>query len=547
MKRLSHLIHLGLKGSTKMIRSSTFSHITAATLFAAAIVSFYGALAVPAHGIASNQRVNLGPEDQSAQISVTVWLKLRNEAALDALLQQMYDKNSPNYHRWLNAGQFKSQFGPTAQDVATVRDFLESRGMKVSAVHENNRFIVAQGRVGDAQRAFNTQISRVMVNGNVSRVSTPEPSVTGPAGAVVASVRGLSDHRYLPNVRRPSDPETNVPYAGVSPSSRGPDGLFFSSDCLRPPQTVNFTTNGGLPKATYTGNRYGANITNQNPPNLPPCGYDAAEMQKAYGLKPLFNQGLDGTGQTIVIVDAFGSNTIVDDANLFSQLNGLPPLVPGVNFQIIKPTGPVKCTVQNGCVGGWNFETTLDVEWAHAMAPKANIVLVVSVDNSDVNLDVSNLYAIENQYGSVISNSFGIPEEVLLQEGGASELVVENQIAKTAAALGISQNVSSGDNGDDLLYDIFSFGIFTTSVEALADSPFVTAIGGTSTFLNNQNQIKLQTGWGTNGMLIADPKPNPPVIPPVFLGFLFGSGGGTSVFFQTTISEPFAGQSSQRA
>ena len=362
------------------------------------------------------------------------------------LLHQLYDKNSPNYHRWLSAAEFKAQFGPTAQDVATVRDFLETHGLRVKSVHQNNRFVIAEGRVGDAQRAFNTQINRVMVNQQVHRVSTPEPSVAGAAAAVVASVRGLTDLPYMPNVRRPFDPETHAPYAGVSPSARGPDGLFFSSDCLRPPQTVNFTTGGGLPKATYTGNRYGANITNQNPPNLPPCGYDADEMQKAYGIKPLIKKGLDGSGQTIVIVDAFGSNTILEDANLFSQLNGLPPLVPGVNFQIVKPTGPVRCTVRNGCVGGWNFETTLDVEWAHAVAPNANIVLVVSVDNSDVNLDLANLYAIENQLGSVISNSFVIPEIVLLQFA-PTELIVENNLAKTAAALGISQNVSSGDAG----------------------------------------------------------------------------------------------------
>jgi subtilase family serine protease len=524
-----------LNWAARTIKSKTFTRITAMALFVAAITCLCGALAVPAHGVNPGSRVSLGPENASAGIAVTVWLKPHNEGTLNVLLQQMYDKNSPNYHKWLTPEQFKAQFAPTTQEMATVRNFLAANNMTVTSVHPNNHFVVAQGNVGDAQRAFNTQVNRVMVNGQVHRVSASVPSVAGSAGALVASVQGLSDHhRYMANVTRARNPDTGAPYAGVSPFSAGADGLFFSANCLRPPQTVTFTTGGGLPKATYTGNRYGANITNTQPPNLPPCGYDAVEMQKAYGLKPLINHGLDGSGQTIVIVDAFGSNTILEDANLFSQLNGLPPLTttgPNANFAIIKPGGPVKCTAKNGCIAGnWQFETTLDVEWAHAMAPNANIVLVVSVDNNDVSLDTANLYAIESGFGSVISNSFGIPEIVLVDEA-PSELIVENQIAKTAAALGISLNVSSGDAGDDLALDTDVFGIPATSVDALADSPFVTAVGGTSTFLNHQNQIKLQTGWGLNFVRIAEPTPNPPTIPPLFFGFQGGAGGGTSVYF----------------
>lgn len=160
--------------------------------------------------------------------------------------------------------------------------------------------------------------------------------------------------------------------------SPSPNGLFFSADCLRPPQTITFTTNGSQPSATYTGNRYGGDITNKVP-NLPSCGYDAANMQQAYGLADLYKNHLDGTGQTIVIVDAFGSNTILSDANLFSALNGLPTFTPS-NFAIFKPNGSATCG-QSCIAGNWQFETTLDVEWAHAIAPGANVALVLSVDN----------------------------------------------------------------------------------------------------------------------------------------------------------------------
>ncbi|MGI8770073.1 MAG: S53 family peptidase [Acidobacteriaceae bacterium] len=482
-----------------------------------------------ASGAGATNQTNLGPENTSKQISVTVWLKLRNSANLDTMVQQMYDKTSPNYHHFLTMPQFKAQFAPTAKQAGMVRDYLTAHNMKVTSIDRNNHFVVAQGRVGDAQAAFNVQIKRVMANGAVHRVNTSQPSVAGPAGALVSTVQGLSDLSYHANVSPAIDPETRVPYAGLPTTAAGPDGLFFSGDCLRKPETVTFTTGGKLPKATYTGNRYGADLTSPAP-NLPSCGYDAADMQKAYGLNAVYKAGFDGTGQTIMIVDAFGSNTIVADTNEFSALNKLP-LLTSSNFAIFTPNGPTTCTATNGCIAGsWQFETTLDVEWAHAIAPNANIVLVLGADNSFTNLDIANLFAIQNGFGSVLSNSFGI-SEIALVDLDPTELVVENGISKIAAALGISQNVSTGDSGDNLAINTVDFGIPAVSVQANSDSPFATAVGGTSTFLDSKRNIELQTGWGLNETRIANPTPNPPTIPPLFLGFIEGAGGGNSVVY----------------
>jgi subtilase family serine protease len=474
------------------------------------------------------QATNMGPEDQSKQISVTVWLNLHNKAALDTMVQQMYDKTSANYHQFLTLKQFNDQFAPTAKEAGVVSVFLAAHNMKVTSTAPNNHFVVAQGSVGDAQTAFNTQINRVMVSGKMHRVTATEASVTGPAGALVANVQGLSDLEYRPNVKLAIDPETRLPYAAVPTSAVGTDGLFFSADCLRAPETKTFTTGGGFPLAIYTGNRYGADITNVNPPNKPPCGYDSVEMQTAYGLNPLYKRGLNGTGQTIVIVDANGSPSVLADLNLFSQLNGLPLLTPS-NFQIVTPVGPVACAVVNGKCSA-DVETMLDLEWAHTIAPGANIVLVLSPDLGFANIDAANLFAIEHQLGNVVSNSFGI-SEIALVDFLPSELVVENEISEIAAALGISQQVSSGDSGDELALDQADFGINSVSVQANADSPFATGVGGTSLFLDSKNNIKLQTGWGLNETRIANPTPNPPTVPPLSLGFQFGAGGGTSVVY----------------
>jgi subtilase family serine protease len=509
------------------MKQHTLRHFASLPLTFAVALGVFALTAGLAFAAPAAQGTNMGPEDASKQISVTVWLNLHNKAALDTAVQQMYDKTSPNYHKFLTLKQFNEQFAPTAKEAGVVRDFLAAHNMKVTTTASNNHFVVAQGSVGDAQTAFNVKINRVMVNGQARRVNTPEATVTGPAAALVANVQGLSDLRYRTNVKFAVDPDTGTAYAGVSPSAVGTDGLFFSANCLRAPETKTFTTGGGLPEAIYFGNRYGSDI-NSVAPNKPPCGYDAAEMQTAYGLNPLYKKGLDGTGQTIVIVDANGSPSIVADVNLFSELNGLPALTPS-NFQIVTPVGPVACAVVNGKCSA-DVETTLDVEWAHSIAPSANIVLVLSPDLSFSNIDLANLYAIENQLGNVLSNSFGI-SEIALVDFLPSELVVENGISEIAAALGISQQVSSGDEGDNLALDQADYGIDSVSVQANADSPFVTAVGGTSLFLDSNNSIKLQTGWGLNETRIANPTPNPPTIPPLSLGFQFGAGGGTSVVY----------------
>lgn len=477
---------------------------------------------------------NLGAEDLSKQITVTLWLNHHNQSAFHELVRQMYDKSSPNYHHFLTLDQYHANFAPTSQEAGLVREYLTTHNLTISAADKNNHYISAQGRIADVQDAFKVQINRFVINGEIHRANLTEASISGPAASLVAAVQGLNDLGYQSYAQRPINPDTGGPANGIPlPSTgAGSNGIFFSADCFGGPVTETFTTPGGGPSAVYTGNTYGSGIASV-PPGAPQCGYDASDIQAIYGLNTVYANGFAGTGQTIVIVDAFGSNTIVGDANEFSRLNKLPALKTGTggNFQIVKPNGTAKCTATNGCIAGnWQFETTLDVESAHSVAPAANILLVAAADNSFTNLDIANLWAIDNLAGNVISNSFGLPEIVFV-DFAPSILVVENNLAETAAALGISQQVSTGDNGDNLALDNAEFGIDAASPGFAASSPFTTAVGGTSTFLGADHTVKFQTGWGLNFTRIAGPNPNPPVVPPLGFGFNGGAGGGASVVF----------------
>ena len=108
--------------------------------------------------------------------------------------------------------------------------------------------------------------------------------------------------------------------------------------------------------------------------------YEPFQLQRAYDLQPLFDQGIDGRGETIVIVDAFGSPSIASDLQAFDQSFGLPA---PPSFNVITPEGapgPASACGNDpyGCSDyyGWTDETSLDVEWSHVMAPDASILLV---------------------------------------------------------------------------------------------------------------------------------------------------------------------------
>jgi|SRR5580658_144895 subtilase family serine protease len=496
-----------------------------AVVFASLAVLLIAVPAFPASGGRSVSNVQvLGAEDQSKQIAVTFWLQQHDKTGFDELVRQMYDRNSPNYHHWLTSKEYAARFAPSAAEMAIVRQHLAANNLKVVYTDKLNLAVTARGTVADVQRATGVQLNRVLINGETHRVPSAELAIPGVAGKLVYAVQGLTDTSFKSHAKLSKDLDTGKPYmiplSKISPLSKvGPALQFFDANCLRNTQAHHFSDGLTPPiqTANYTGTRYGGNITNGEP-SLPPCGYDAPQVDTAYGLTSLYKDGLDGTGETVVIVDAFGSDTITGDSNVFAAINGLPPLVPGTNFNIFYPGGPTNC---GGNTCGWDVETSLDVQWSHSVAPGATIDLVLGLTNNSGDLDIAVLYAVEYGLGPVISNSYGI-EEAYLATYDPGELAVENAINELGASFGISVNFSSGDDGD------FSYAYPEITVSMPASSPYATGVGGTSLFLNPDKSIKLQTGWGNNITRIATYAPNPPLIPPLFEGFYAGAGGGTS-------------------
>jgi subtilase family serine protease len=456
---------------------------------------------------------NLGAEDPGKTIEVSVWLNLHNRATLDTLAQQLYDRTSPNYRHWLKNSDL-ARFAPTAQEAATVREFFESHNLKVVTTGPNNMFVRARGTVSDVQTAFHVSLNNYQVRGQIVRSNDRDPFVDGAAAPLVRTVSGLDtgkyEHPFLSRtVTLPTPKKTagKNAIAAARPAAVSPSD-FFSSNCFDGTVTETDSTNnnGSLPIGTYKGNHL--NIQSLTSAG---CAYTPPVVQTAYNLTGLYNEGYTGAGQTIGIIDSCGTPTIQDDANAFSAQFGLPALTSS-NFAITYLPTPSLCESAD------QVEINIDVEWAHAVAPAANINLIIAPSDYFQDIDEAEYIAIYNGLANVLSGSYGQVESFL----PVTELETGNLLSELAAAFGISANFSSGDTGDYSVYGI------APTVSYPADSPWSTAVGGVSLALNSDNSIAWQAGWGNNETLLA----NEGFIedPPYYGddGFYAGSGGGAS-------------------
>ena len=244
-------------------------------------------------------------------------------------------------------------------------------------------------------------------------------------------------------------------------------------------------------------------------------------MRQAYGVTPLLSAGYTGVGQTIIIIDAFGSPTIPDDLKTFDAGYGLPD---PPSFTVLAPLGTVPFDPTNADQVGWAFETTLDVEWAHAMAPGANIVLLTSpvsqtegVQGMPEFLQLEQ-YALRYGLGQVISQSWGATENTLFTAAGRAVLSGFEDFYLRAAAQGVTVLASSGDTGSaNLGLDGATFYPFPTVIFP-ASSPLVTAVGGTSLYADTSGNYQSETVWNNA---------------------LGASGGGISQYFAGPLYQRF--------
>jgi len=244
--------------------------------------------------------------------------------------------------------------------------------------------------------------------------------------------------------------------------------------------------------------------------------YGPQQMQKIYTITPLLTAGYTGKGQTIVIIDSYGSPTITQDLKTFDAGFGIPD---PPSFKILAPLGVHTFNDSVADDDSWALETTLDVEWAHAIAPAANIVLLTSpVDETQGIQGLPEFlqleqYALNNHLGNIISQSWGTAENTLFYTATTptkgpmhSNAVARinanmpifdefNTFYQQAAAQHVTVFATSGDYGtanDVVTQDnVFPY----PTVLFPGSSPYVTTVGGTQLQTNTDGSYRGEVAW----------------------------------------------------
>ena len=296
-----------------------------------------------------------------------------------------------------------------------MRQWLESQGFTVHQVSQSRRFIVFSGNVAQVETAFSTQMHSYSLQNKSFIANSSEIQLPAALRDVVKGV-----------VRLHSNPSSPAAVAGPK---------------------VHFKKSGA--QFTFDDGSH---------------GMAPADFAKIYNVQPLYDAGINGTGQSIAIVGR--SNIDIQDIRDFRNLLGLPANDPEI--------------IVNGDDPGITpdvYEATLDVTWSGAVAPMAKIDFVVSESNFADGVDVSAVYIVDNNIAPVMSTSYGNCETDL----GPVENAFYNSLWQQAAAQGITSFVSSGDNGgagcDAPAGGVYSSGVL--AVNGIASTPYNVAVGGT--------------------------------------------------------------------
>jgi Pro-kumamolisin, activation domain/Divergent InlB B-repeat domain len=346
------------------------------------------------------------------------------EQALKQLIDQLHDRRSPNFHRWLTPSQFGAQFGPAPADIERITTWLRSHGFTVNVVYPSGMTIDFSGTTGQVFAAFHTEIHYIEAQGATHIANMRDPQI--PAALAPAIIGVVSLNNFVPRPR------------------------------LVARRKPNYTA------ACGTGST--ATCYEVTPPDL----------ATIYNFNPVFNSGNTGQSQTIYLIEDTDLYS-TGDWTTFRSAFGLSGYT-GATLSTVNPAPP---SGTNNCsdpgVNSDDGEAILDAEYASAAAPSAAIVIATCANSPD-----GVLIAIQNLINSasppaIISISYGACEA----SNGASSNAAYNAIYQQGVAEGTSIFVAAGDEGAaecDYEMSNVTHGI---AVNALASTPYNVAVGGT--------------------------------------------------------------------
>ncbi len=456
---------------------------------------------------------SLSPVAAGAAIDFELVLSPRDPQGAQALALAVSTPGSASYHRFLTARQWESRYSPTRRQVGQVKTWLRSQGLKVRSVSPDRLAIEVSGTSAGVEHAFDTTLAYRVMNGQRLRLAERDLSVPSMLAGIVAGSLGVNQSPAVP---------TNVVAAPPGPSTIPSPSR---SRRIKPPPAVQTTPSCGQfygQAFNTTTPAYGHGYIQPLPDVV--CGYTPPQLRQAYGVANLVAYGDTGTGQTVAVIDAYASPTLLSDAQTYAQLNDpTHPLASSQLSELISRTA----TDKGSCdARGWYGEQSLDVEAVHAMAPGAHI-LYVGATNCFQGLYDRLRMVVDRHLADIVTASWGDNGGDLLDDVGTR--AAADDTLMMAAGTGISVLFASGDNGDE-----FST-VGQVSPDYPASSPWATAVGGTTLELGFGVG---ELGWSTATSFLCTQ------LTVGFTGcssatlntwlpaaFVMGSGGGTSYHY----------------
>ncbi len=391
-----------------------------------------------------------------------------SEARLAQLIEDMHRPGSPVFHHWLTPQQLGARFGLAPHDLQAVRSWLESHGFSVNRVYQHGLVIDFAGTAGQIRESFHTEIHNlVLPSGERHRAIVRDPQIPAALAPAIAGVASL--HDFFPRRR-----------------SRVLGPVSFDHAANRWQPHFNVTIQG------FTFNTVSP--------------FDLATI---YNVLPLWSRGFTGKGVTIALVE--DSNLAhPGDWSTFRSAFDLNQFKAG-NFKQVYPN------CGNPGANGDEFEAALDVEWASATAPDANIELSACPNTQTTSgLDLAILNLLDFSPPDIISDSYGLCETIT----GNAEVALENREAQIASALGTTFFIAQGDTGADECapFEPTPFSILGINSGDNTASAYAVDVGGTdfmAQYNSDVNGIPISKYWNAtnNPKTLASARSYIPEIP----------------------------------
>jgi len=429
-------------------------------------------------------------------------------SALKQFVTDLHNPNSPNFHKWLTPEQYSEQYGVGSGDIKIVSDWLTSNGFTVEQIARGKNWIRFSGTSSQVENAFQTTIHAYSVNGQTRYANASSLSIPAALAPAVAGVVRVNN--FL----------SSAQHVAPATMSRDKNGKFVRNTNDATPTLPGSKV--ASPAFTSAGDQISTYL-------MP------GDFAKIYNSQSVVASGIDGTGVSIAIVGRSDIN--LSDVEAFRTIAGLPFNDPNIIYASTDP----------GDISGDDFEASLDVEWAGAIAPKASINYVIGASTSATDgVDVAASYIVDNTTSPIMTVSFGLCEADMSD----TQVNFYHVLWQQAASEGISVFVSSGDAGASGCNNPGSPStVYGYGVNGLASTPYNVAVGGTefndadlNTYWSLSNTANLTSAkgyipeavWNESCTQNVVPGPTNCNFPPYYLYSYAGGGGASSCATRTT-------------